>query len=357
MKASYIYIASILLLSSSCVKEDFFGYSSYGEIKTFEASNQASQAVIDAQNKTVEIEIPGGVDLTAISIQVMTISSFAESDRNVGDTLDLSQSETIMITAEDGTVTNWTISSKVAAGNPQLPQSDFNTWYQTSDGYYEPGESASTTIWGTGNPGTNLLGLYATTPLEMDNNNFSARMETLDNGSLSATFGAPISAGSIYTGKFDPDNINPSDPSAAINFGTPFAARPSSFKIKYSYAPGAENKDKKGNPLDYGDASDIYILLEVRSGSSTKRLATAWFRNEAKVDNLTDYQLDFTYGELPASAPDYSKPSDGNYVSADSASYVLPTHLTFVASSSFDGANFAGAIGSVLIVDDLELVY
>jgi hypothetical protein len=51
------------------------------------------------------------------------------------------------------------------------------------------------------------------------------------------------------------------------------------------------------------------------------------------------------------------KPVDHGYVSADSATFVLPTHITFVASSSFDGANFAGAIGSTLIIDDVEMVY
>jgi hypothetical protein len=28
-----------------------------------------------------------------------------------------------------------------------------------------------------------------------------------------------------------------------------------------------------------------------------------------------------------------------------------------VASSSFDGNNFGGAVGSLLIIDDLELIY
>jgi len=51
------------------------------------------------------------------------------------------------------------------------------------------------------------------------------------------------------------------------------------------------------------------------------------------------------------------KPVGHGFVSADSASFVLPTHITLVASSSFDGANFAGAIGSVLIIDDVEMIY
>jgi len=262
------------------------------------------------------------------------------------------------ITAEDRvSVTKWTIKAEVASSNPQLSNSDFNLWYQASEGYYEPGESAETTIWGTGNPGTKILGLYATTPLEIVDQNLSVRMETLYNGDLSATFGAPISAATIYTGKFDPDKIEISNPQAAIDFGTPFAARPLSFNLKYSYTPGPENKDKQGNLLDYNDACDIYLLLEVRTGSSINRLATAWYRSDTTVPDLTGINVELIYGELPADTPDYAKPENGQYVSADSAAFMLPTHLTFVATSSFGGANFAGAIGSLLIIDDLELIY
>ncbi len=356
MKKILLFLSYIILFTQ-CVDEGFFGFSSFGEIKAIEVSNQASQAVINSQEKEVSVEIPAGVDLTNITIRSLTISSFAISDKNAGDSIDLTQVVPVNITAEDGTITNWTIEAFVAASNPQLPDSDFNVWYQTADGYYEPGESAATTIWGTGNPGTKLLGLYATTPLEIEQDNLAVRMETLFNGNLPASFGAPISAGSIFTGKFNSENIDFSDPSAAIEFGTPFAGRPGSFKIKYSYVPGPENKDKDGNLLSYGDACTIYILLEVRNGSDSRRLATAWFNSDDSVESLTDLQVNFTYGELPPDTPDYAKPPDGKYIGSDSASFILPTHLTFVGSSSFDGNSFAGAVGSLLIVDDLELVY
>jgi hypothetical protein len=68
-------------------------------------------------------------------------------------------------------------------------------------------------------------------------------------------------------------------------------------------------------------------------------------------------EIPFTYGKLDASFPDFMNPTDHGFVSADSATFVLPTHITFVGSSSFDGANFAGAIGSTLIIDDVEMVY
>jgi len=353
-----LFILLILVSFFACIKEDFFGYSSFGEIKSIEVSNQASQAVINSTTKSVSIEIPGGVDLKNIKIQKLTLSSFATSNLNIGDSINLVDSAIMMVTAEDRvSTTTWTIKAAVASNTPQIPNSDFNTWYQTSEGYYEPGESAETTVWGTGNPGTKLLGLFATTPLEMEDGNLAAKMETLYNGDLAAGFGTPISAATIYTGKFDPDKISITDPQAAIDFGTPFAGRPNSFKLKYTYKPGLENKDKQGNRLSYSDASDIYLLLEVRNSSTSKRLATAWFRSEETVEDISQIQVSLTYGELPAGAPDYAKPPDGQYVRADSAAFILPTHLTFVATSSFDGANFAGAVGSLLIIDDLELIY
>lgn len=353
-----IVILSLLVVAVACIEEDFFGFSSFGEIKSIEVSNQASQAVINSGTKNVSIEIPGGVDLSTIRIQKLSLSSFATSDISIGDTISLVDSAIMHVTAENKTtVTTWTIKAAIASNTPQIPHSDFNTWYQTSEGYYEPGESAETTVWGTGNPGTKILGLFATTPLEIEDGNLAAKMETLYNGDLAAGFGTPISAATVYTGKFDPDKIDISDPQAAIDFGTPFAGRPISFSLNYTYAPGPENKDKRGNPLNFSDACDIYLLLEVRNTSSAKRLATAWFRSDATVSDFEKLQVELTYGELPAEAPDYAKPADGKYVRADSAEFILPTHLTFVATSSFDGANFAGAVGSTLIIDDLKLVY
>lgn len=68
-------------------------------------------------------------------------------------------------------------------------------------------------------------------------------------------------------------------------------------------------------------------------------------------------EIEFTYGELDSNFPSYMYPENNLYVTPDLAEFGLPTHITFVASSSFDGANFAGAIDSTLIIDDIEMVY
>ena len=356
MKKIYFF-PMLMLLLAACVDENYFGLSPYGNIKKILVGNQAGNAKINPDSLWVTVEIPGGVDLETISIQTLEISSFAKADKQTGDVLNLTDPQNIVITAEDGSIHTWTIQAFVASVTPQLDNGDMNQWYKTATDYFEPGADAATTIWGTGNPGTQILNKLATIPEDRGNGNLAAHMETLDNGKLAATFGTPISAGSIFTGVFNSDKLDPSDPQAAIEFGTPFAGRPDKLRLKYSYQPGAENKDKSGNVLDYSDACDIYALLEVRLGGTVQRLATAWFRSSEVQAELTPLELSFTYGELDNTFPDYMKPVDHGFVGADSASFILPTHITFVASSSYDGANFAGAIGSMLIIDDVEMVY
>lgn len=356
MKRLIICLMSVFILVS-CVKEDYFGLSSYGNIKSIEVSNLAGIAVINTDSQTISLPIANGVDLSEIMIQSLTLSSFASSDLIVGDTIDLTTAQSIVVTAEDGSLHQWILTAEIASSTPQLTNGDFSMWYLTSDDYYEPGESAATTIWGTGNPGSNTIGRIATKPYDAGDGNKMARLETLDNGIAGVPLNTPISAGSIFTGVFNTDKINPTNPEAAIDFGTPFVGRPVKLRFTYSYVPGATNEDRKGNVLDYSDACDIYALLEVRDGSTTKRLATAWFRGSESQSTLTTVEVVFTYGELDSSFPDYMKPTTDEYVSSDSASYLLPTHITFVASSSYDGAKFCGAVGSVLMLDDVEMVY
>lgn len=357
MKKVFLITTVFAILVWSCVEEDYFGKSQYGYINTIEVSNQSGTATISIDSLLITVEIPGGVDLTSISIEKLEISSFANSNKSQGDILNLINDDNIVVTAEDGTVYNWTIRTFVASETPQLDNYELNDWYMTATSYYEPGRDAASTIWGTGNQGTQILNILATIPEDLGNDNLAAKMITYDNGALAGTFGAPISAGSIFTGFFDPDNIDLSDPQAAIEFGTPFAGRPLKIRFKYSYVPGDENKNQNGDPLSYGDACDIYALLEIRQGGEIQRLATAWFRSDATQNELISHEVEFTYGELDNSFPEYMYPENNNYVSQDVAEFGLPTHITFVASSSFDGANFAGAIDSTLIIDDIEMFY
>lgn len=354
---NYTILFALFLLFTSCIKEDHFGASEFANIKAISVSNQSGSAIINTEDASVTVEIPGGVELTNTVIQTLEVSSFATSSIAVGDTVDLNEPLTVTLVSENGTSTIWTINAFVATESPQLNNGNLNQWYQTPTEYFEPGESAATTIWATGNRGTQILDRLATIPEDLGNNNLAAKMITLSNGPLGSTFGTPISAGSLFTGSFNADNINPSDPAAATEFGIPFSGRPTILKFKYSYEPGDENKTQSGQLLDYGDAADVYVLLEVRLDGDIKRLATAWFRTDDLQADLVTVEIPFTYGQLDTTFPDYTQPENGLFVANDEVEFILPTHISFVASSSFDGANFAGAVDSTLIIDDIELVY
>jgi len=358
MKVKYFcFLLAGLFWMNSCIREDHFGQSEYANIKSLLVSNQSGNAVINTEMAIVVVQIPAGVDLSKIKVEKIELSSFAKSDLKAGDLIDLNHEVHVNVASENGTARQWTITADVASATPQLDNYDLNLWYTTSGNYKEPGESAANTIWGTGNRGTQLLNKLATKPIVINGSNLAAQMETLDNGPLGSVFGAPISSGSIFTGFFNPDKIDPANPEAAIDFGTLFTGRPKKMQFKYSYQPGAVNKDKQGNVLSYSDAADIYALLEVRENGVAKRLATAWVRTENLQDELKVKEIVFTYGALDSSFPSYMKPKNNLYVSAADAAFVLPTHITFVASSSFAGAKFAGAIGSKLVVDDVIMIY
>lgn len=120
-------------------------------------------------------------------------------------------------------------------------------------------------------------------------------------------------------------------------------------------APGDSYEDAKGNPLSGEDACEIYVLLEQWTGEGDNlkklRVATAWHRSSDVISDWTDLNLDFTYGELD-NPRDFEIPADG-YAEEGTT----PTHITVVFSSSALGDDFVGAIGSVLEVDDFQLVY
>lgn len=354
IKITILLLTAVLL--SSCINEDFFGYSSYGEIKDIQVTNQSGPANINSQNKTVEIEIPGGVSLNELTINKLSLSSFAKANYTEGSRINLREPSKIQVVAEDGSVTSWTMKAIVASETPQLSNADFELWHKVNAGYYEPGESENSTIWGTGNPGGAMIDKIATTPLELIYGNKAAYLETLDNGFLGQLVGTPITAATIYTGRFNSDNIDLNNPRAAVELGSPFTGRPSAFKIDYTYTPGLVNKDRGGNTLNYGDQCDIYMFLEVREANKVKRLATGWFRSGEQNIDMTPIKVDLIYGILDKTFPEELLPEDG-YVPEDSVDFALPTHISFLATSSFEGDKFAGAVGSTLIIDDLELLY
>lgn len=344
-----LILFSLVLLFTSCIKDDRFGLSSRKDILTYEVSGQAGTSTINADSMEVVIPVDISFDRAKAAPSNITLSNMASIEPGIGDTLDFSTPQTYMVTAEDGSQASWTVSLKRQGPEVQLPNSDFNQWYDAG-GYPEPGDGSGSSVWGTANKGLALVGGYNTEPVSDGNDGFYAKMTSQQAPAL-----VRMAAATLFTGKFTDGFPSVSDPRSNIDFGTPFTAQPIGFTLKYKYQPGASFEDANGNPLSGTDACDIYVLLEQWLGSGDdvvkKRVATAWHRS---TDTITDWQelsLDITYGPL-SGEPSFMTPQDGY---ADSG--VAPTHITVVFSSSAQGDDFIGAIGSVLEVDDFVLVY
>jgi hypothetical protein len=349
-----IILGAIAIFLLGCVNEDRFGKSNRSEIKTFVIPGQSGSSVINNDSLTVVVTIPETMTDFTLTPSEIGLSNFALVTPEAGQVQDFSAPVEYFVTAEDGSVSVYKVTVLRGGSQPQLDNSSFEDWYTVSVGFStieEPGVDKASTIWGTANPGLALGGSSGnTSKQERDNSNY-AKME-----SVAAPALVRMAAATIFIGKFTDGFPSVSDPRSNITLGTPFSARPLSFSFSYTYQPGPNNEDENGDPLSYGDQCDVYLFLENRDGSKVKRVGTAWFRSGMTVSEWSRENITIKYGPLEASDPwfAYAQPIEGE-AWGDGTETV--THITILATSSFEGDFFKGSIGSTLELDDIELVY
>ncbi|MFC2124514.1 PCMD domain-containing protein [Bacteroidota bacterium] len=345
-----VFLLLLTLTLESCDEKEL---SSIAEILSFNITEintdkvDFNNVVIEKEHQKVFLMTSDPFNSESFPIQIIPdidISNGASIIPGSGEKITF-ESDTInflyLLSAEDGTEYEWYLSLI----SNQLPNSDFEAWYEAEglDGKYypEPGISESTTLWATANKATSIYDVLGTTPLE-DRDNTLVKITTGETNSV------PVTAGTLFTGKFDVRKAinNPTDPQKGTDFGIPFSNRPAALKIKYRYEPGenyikATLKDPNSifggfdvTPLDGGDRCKIFSYLEVRDGENSTIIGELEFISGDTVTDLTELSLIYTY------------------TSSDT-----PTHITVVFTSSTDGDLFTGAVGSTLIVDDLELIY
>ncbi|ASZ11139.1 PCMD domain-containing protein [Chitinophaga pendula] len=353
-------ILSILIVLAACVKKDHFGPTDMKEIKAFTLEEQVGTTIIDNVRREIKITVAQDAYLQQLKTAKIELASFASIKPALGEAQDFTQPVTYTVIAEDGSTLAYKVIVTREGGNPQVFNADFNKWYEAEtfgNKYTDIGESDKDLTWGTGNKGAALLGQTPTRPLPNGVGNFAAEMTTTDMGSLAAFLGKRTAAGSLFTGYLDASSIV----NAAPVFGIPFRATPDSFRVRYSYAPGAPVMDGKGKTVaGLKDSCDIYVLLENRvynpGDTVVKRLGTAWFRSGDVQADWKTLQLPIRYGQLPAGTPAYMLPQGRNERWGDPAKDKV-THVTVVFTSSARGNDYIGAWGSQLIVDDFQLLY
>ncbi len=215
-------------------------------------------------------------------------------------------------------------------------------------------------FWASGNPGVVLTKYNAKPedfPTRSTDDGYQGKgvcLNTQDAGALGRMMGKPIAAGNLFLGKFIFENVLTS-PLKTTEFGLPINKEPVKVTGYYKYQPGKEFTNAKSQVIEgRTDEASIYAVF---------------YRNTD--ENGQDIKL---YGDDVFTNPNILKiaqmaslpPTDEwtrfemQFEGKDADEQILATqgyNMVIVFSSSKEGANFEGAIGSTLYVDEVEVSF
>jgi hypothetical protein len=237
----------------------------------------------------------------------------------------------------------------------QLPNASFEEGYQ--DGkvyrfYPEGGEM----FWDSGNEGSASLSASSnTTSRSTDkvvDGTYSLKMETKSVFTV-------LAAGSVFAGQF----LGISGTNGILGWGRDWTSRPAKLKGYLHYTPAKVNKTASESPLTTNDYDNgiIYVALLDNSVSKTyngsKPFPVIVNTSTKEFFSKTDSNV-IAYGEkVLTSATSGDAMVEFEIPLEYSRTAVIPSYIILTCSASRYGDYFAGGVGSVLYVDNLQLVY
>lgn len=284
---------------------------------------------------------------------------------------------TYVVTSEDK---QWTRTYQVSIKKGQTAMSnefefEFENAY-LNKGYYnwkENWNGEELDIWATGNPGFKISNSsakpeeYPSVMIEDGYQGKGVKLTTQRTSKLADMVKKPIAAGNLFIGQFDATDAL-RDAMKATKFGRPFSFSSKPLKLEgwYKYQAGEKFTDKEMKELDRKDYGTIYavlyenidekgnqVVLYGDNVQSSKQIVALALIGETHDDNgkvaigntpeWHHFSVDFDYQSYGKTI-DPVKLKNGGY------------SLTIVCSSSSDGANFLGAVGSTLWVDSFKLI-
>lgn len=232
-----------------------------------------------------------------------------------------------------------------------IPNNSMEDWYKSGNIWEPHSQSDVHKFWDCGNHGTTLAGFTATEGSEDFHNtgSKSVKLET-KSGTLNK-----MGAGNIFVGKFGSvSGLN----GAKVNFGQEYdGSHPKALKVYARYRPAKVTHYQSSTPdpdMEEGatDKGQVFIAL-------TTKVYQVDTNSKQYFDPENDCVL--AYGEITWN--DDFGPEDGlkeqkiEIKYKDAAKTTPATHLIIVGSASKYGDYFTGAVGSILYLDDFELVY
>ncbi len=232
-------------------------------------------------------------------------------------------------------------------GVAQMPNSNFEDWWLNGK-VWNPWAEGGESYWDTGNKGATTLGTSNSLPTD-DTPTGTGRAAMLKTEFKGIGAIGKLAAGSIFTGLY----VRTDGTNGILSFGRPFNQRPTHLKgyLKYNCATISNTTAGYESLAGQPDTCIVWIALidspepfEVRTNPKNQHIF------DPSGPEVVAYGR-VQYGET---IPNYI-PFDVelNYVSTSR----VPNYIITVASASKYGDYFTGGVGSVLCVDDLQLLY
>ena len=184
-------------------------------------------------------------------------------------------------------------------------------------------------------------------------------MVTRSTGPFGQMVKMPIASGNLFLGHFDITNaVN--KPLEATKFGEPWYKLPKRLKGYYQYTAGEKYLEKGIEVANKKDMFSIYAIfyestestpmldgsIQVKNFNHPNMIALALVEDahETKPNQWQSFNIEFDYDRYGKQI-DSKKLAEGKY------------HLGIVFAASKEGASFNGAVGSTLLVDEIEVSY
>ena len=244
-----------------------------------------------------------------------------------------------------------------------LPNGNMDDWYKNGRTWYPVSESdysTSGSFWDSSNPGTttgagalvNVNPTQGNSSIVHTSGGQSAELKS----QYASAFGiGKFAAASLYSGKF---NSLVGTNGAKIDFGQKFASRPTGLHGWFCYTSGKIDYRGDNTPEGVGekgtdDLCSIYIAI-AKAPHQLDNTQTSTFFDFENDDNI------IAYGEFPdAEAVSTNNEWKEFNVELKYKDITPQTayYLIIVCSSSKYGDYFTGSTGSIMYIDDLELLY
>lgn len=358
--------ACLLLVSlfTSCIREEALNVEA-----AIDSCSGSNIELADVNNDhTVTLYVQRGIDVAHLNVSFVlangaTISPSETLNNDVTNTYDLSSPRIFKVTSEDG---KHTALYTVTALQTELPtEYHFENIISSDDNpydiFYEFNASKKELVrWSSGNAGYKLTAMANTQvdyPTLQDDNGESGKclkLVTRNTGSFGAMVKMYIASGNLFIGSFDLTNAL-TNPLKATRFGFSFFRTPLRLTGYYKYKAGDVYTQKGVNVTGIRDKFDIYAMLyradnnadmldgtNATTSSKIVLLARINKDNIVESDNWTAFDLPF----------ENMNGTDINPTDLAAGKY----KLAIVFSSSIDGGNFNGAVGSTLYIDEVKLV-